>query len=44
MDFMYSAWGFLELASNCQKQVVVTLLLWRLAAWGVLPGGLECAA
>ena len=38
MDIMYSVWGFLELASKCQKPVVVTLLVWRLAAWGVLPG------
>jgi len=28
----------LELASKCQKPVVVTLLMWRLAAWGVLLG------
>jgi len=35
---MYSAWGSLEVASKCQKPVVVTLLVWRLAAWGVLRG------
>jgi len=40
MDCMYSAWGSLELASKCQKPVVVTLLVWCLTAWGVLPGGL----
>jgi len=34
---MYSAWGSLELASKCQKLVAVTLLVWRLSAWGVLP-------
>jgi len=28
---------FLELTSKCQKSVAVTLLVWRLAAWGVLP-------
>ena len=38
MDCMYSAWGSLELASKCQKPVAVTLLVWRLVAWGVLPG------
>ena len=38
MDSMYSVWGSLELASKCQKPVVVTLLVWRLVAWGVLPG------
>ena len=32
MDCMYSVWDFLELASKCQKPVVVTLLMWRLAA------------
>ena len=36
MDCMYNAWGSLELASKCQKPVVVMLLVWRLAAWGVL--------
>jgi len=41
---MYSAWGSLKLALKCQKPVVVTLLMWRLAAWGVLPGELGCAA
>jgi len=35
---MYSAWGSLKLASKSQTPVVVTLLVWRLAAWGVLPG------
>jgi len=35
---MYSAWGSLELASKCQKPIVVTLLVWCLAAWGVLSG------
>jgi len=44
MDYMYSAWGSLEFASKCQKPVVVMLLVWRLVAWGVLPGGLGCAA
>jgi len=39
MDCIYNAWGSLELASKCQKLVVVMLLVWRLAAWGVLPGG-----
>jgi len=38
MDCMYSAWGSLELASKCQKPIVVTLLVWCLAAWGVLSG------
>jgi len=33
----------LGLASKCQKSVAVTLLVWRLATWGVLPGGLGCA-
>jgi len=33
-----------ELASKCQKPVVVTLLVWCLAAWDVLPGGLGCVA
>jgi len=32
MDCMYSARGSLELASKCHKPVVVTLLVWRLAA------------
>jgi len=41
---MYTAWGSLELASKCQKPVVVTLLVWRLAAWGVFLGCLGCAA
>jgi len=41
---MYSAWGSLELVSKCQKPVVVTLLVWCLTTWGVLPGGLECVA
>jgi len=44
MDYMYSAWGFLELASKCQKSVAVTLLVWWLTTWGVLPGSLGCAA
>jgi len=44
MDCMYSVSGSLELASKCQKLVVVTLLVWRLVAWGVLPGDLGCAA
>ena len=44
MDRMYSVWGSLELASKCQKPVVVMLLVWRLAAWSVLTGGLGCAA
>jgi len=26
MDCMYSVWGFLEIASKCQKPVVVMLL------------------
>jgi len=30
--------GSLELAPKCQKLVVVTLLVWLLAAWGMLPG------
>jgi len=34
---MYSAWGSLKLASKCQKPVAVTLLVWRLLDWGVLP-------
>jgi len=38
MNCMYSAWGSLKLASKSQTPVVVTLLVWRLAAWGVLPG------
>jgi len=42
---VYIVFGlFLELASKCQKSVVVTLLVWCLAAWGVLLGGLGCAA
>ena len=44
MDYMYSAWGSFELASKCQKPIVVTLSVWRLAAWGVLPSGLGCVA
>ena len=43
MDCMYSVWGSLELASKCQKPVVVTLLVWRLVAWGVLPSDLGWA-
>jgi len=44
MDSMYSVWGSLELSSKCQKPVVVTLLVLHLVAWGVLRGGLGCAA
>jgi len=38
MNYMYSVWGSVELASKCQKPVAMTLLVWHLAAWGVLPG------
>jgi len=38
---MYSVWGSLELASKCQKPVAVTLMVWCLAAWGVLPSDKE---
>jgi len=41
---MYNVWGSLELASKCQKPIVVTLLVWRLVAWGMLLGGLGYAA
>jgi len=44
MDCIYSIWGSLELASKCQKPVAVTLLVWHLVAWDVLPGGLGCTA
>jgi len=44
MDCIYSAWGSLELASKCQKPVAMTLLVWHLAAWDVLPSGLGCVA
>jgi len=37
MDCMYNAWSSLKLTSKCQKPVVVMLLVWCLAAWGVLP-------
>ena len=38
MDCIYSVWGSLELASKYQKLVTMTLLMRRLAAWGVLLG------
>jgi len=44
IDCMYSVWGSLELASKCLKPIVVTLLVWRITAWGVLTSDLGCAA
>jgi len=44
MNCMYSIWVLWNLLQSAQKPVAVTLLVWRLVAWGVLPGNLGCVA